>query len=218
MFNRLFRKSSFYRFQDSYAFNSQAVANAIKEAIQARVDQDETVLLLAHFPERLNELEEMLDQFEIPFVIGAERLDDPELLRIRSKSPGRVILTMAGMLSRADQKPLRKDEPSVAVMVAERHPLPRYDQEIKLWSQWLPFPVQLGYFLSLEDPVVSYAIDDQVKLLLSHFGMGQNELVTSNIVSRRIDRVLNRRAKSVFNEVACQSSTEWMAANFPDSQ
>lgn len=217
MFNWLFRKSSFYRFQDSYAFHSQAVANAIKNAIDARMDLDETVVLLAHFPERLNELEAMLDRLELPFVIGTEPLDDSELLRIRGESSGRVILTMAGMLSRTDQKPIRKDEPRVAVMVAERHPLPRYDQEIKLWSQWLPCPVQLGYFLSLDDPVVSFVIDDKVKQLLSHFGMGENELVTSNLVSRRVDRVLNRMAKNVFNEVACQSSAEWMGVNFPDS-
>ena len=217
MFDWLFRKSSFYRYQDSYAFNSQAVAIAIKEAITARLDLDETVLLLAHFPQRLSELQATLEELELPFVIGTKRLDEAEILKIRKEAPGQPILTLAGMLCRADQKPIRKEEPCVAVMVAERHPLPRYDDELKLWGQSLPFPVQLGYFLSLDDPVVSYAINDQVKQLLSQFGMGENELVTSNLVSRRVDRVLRRLAKNGVGDATCESSTEWMKANFPDS-
>ena len=72
MFDWLFRKSSFYRYQDSYAFNSQAVAIAIKEAIRARIDLDETVLLLAHFPQRLSELQATLEELELPFVIGTK--------------------------------------------------------------------------------------------------------------------------------------------------
>ena len=217
MFDWLFRKSSFYRYQDSYAFNDQALAIAIKEAIIARSDLDETVLLLAHFPERLSELQATLEGFELPFVIGTKQLNESELLKIRQEAPGQPILTLSGMLYRAEQKTIRKEEPCVAMMVAERHPLPHHDDELKLWGQSLPFPVQLGYFLSLDDPVVSYAINDQVKQLLSQFGMGENELVTSNLVSRRVDRVLRRLAKNGVGEVACESSTEWMKANFPDS-
>ena len=138
MFDWLFRKSSFYRYQDSYAFNSQAVAIAIKEAITARIDLDETVLLLAHFPQRLSELQATLEELELPFVIGTKQLDEAEILKIRSEAPGQPILTLAGMLCRADQKPIRKEEPCVAVMVAERHPLPRYDDAVSYTHLTLP--------------------------------------------------------------------------------
>jgi len=214
MLDWLFRKSNFYRFQDSYGFNSQAVASAIQNAITSRIDLDEMVLVLVHFPQRLIELQKMLDETEIPFVIGIERLDEAGIANARKKYRGQVILTGAGMLEHTDQKPLRKGEPSVAVIVAERHPMPKYDESITCWSKWLPYPVQLGYFLSLDDPVVSYAINDQVKQLLSQFGMGENELVTSNLVSRRVDRALKRSSKSVVQEVTCESSADWLEANY----
>lgn len=214
MLDWLFRKSNFYRFQDSFGFSAAAVSTAIQDAIRARMEVNETVLLLAHFPDRLSDLEKMLDQANIPFEIGTKQLDEVAIANLREEVPNHVILTMAEMLNRSGQKPLRKNEPSVAVMIAERHPMPKYDQAIVDWSQWLPFPVQLGYFMSLDDPVVSYAINDQVKVLLSQFGMGENELVTSNLVSRRIERVLKRMAKNVVREVTQDSAAEWLEANY----
>ena len=70
MLDWLFRKSNFYRFQDSFGFSAAAVSTAIQDAIRARMEVNETVLLLAHFPDRLSDLEKMLDQANIPFELS----------------------------------------------------------------------------------------------------------------------------------------------------
>jgi hypothetical protein len=214
MFKWLFRKSSFHRFQDSYALRHEAMLDGMFKALQTRLDSGDCVFLLVHFSETFTHLQESLETSELPFVIITLPIDSGQVKKLAEQHQGQVLVTMTQML-RHDTLPSEKlESPDVAVVVCERHPMPEYDDSITEWCRQLVFPVQLGYFLSLEDPVVNHVVPDQVKTMLEQFGLGENELITSAMVSKRLNSVLKRKAAKVTDEVQADSPAAWLQKNY----
>ena len=217
MFDWLFRKSNFQLFQDHYARTYDSMFAGLLEAITIRLEKGDTVFLLAHFQATFLELQERIEETEIEYSIMAEAIDFSVVERLSEVRPNRVHLSMTQMLASDSQVLESKGNTDVSVVVCERHPMPSYDQLINQWCRQLAFPVELGYLLSLDDPVVSHVISESVKQLLEQFGMGENELVTSSMVSRRLNSVLKRKAAKVVNEVKADSSREWLKLNYETS-
>lgn len=183
-------------------------------ALEARIEKGESVFLLSHFPDTFSQIERRLERSSLEFTIISGRVDSAQVLELTRKQPGRLFLTMAQML-KLDRYPLpKREQPSLAVAMCQRHPMPSYDSKVAHWCRESVFPTQLGYFLSLEDPVVDHVVNDQVKLLLRQFGLGENELITSSMVSRRLDSVLKRKAAKVESEVDADSVLDWLKLNY----
>lgn len=214
MFNWLFRKSTFHRFQDSYALREEAMFAGMVDALQARIAEGDCVFLMTHFPATFTRLEKKLAQLELNFSIVTGSIDSEMVAQLAARLPNQVHLTMAQMLQPDSALNVKVDHPDLAVVVCERHPMPKYDDAIAKWCHQLKYPVQLGYFLSLEDPIVSFVVPDQVKTLLEQFGLGENELITSSMVSKRLNSVLKRKAAKVVEEVAAESPEAWLAKNY----
>lgn len=213
MFEWLFRKSTFHRFQDSYALTSDAMFAGLLEAMRVRLEKGDVVFIIAHFPDSFTELQKQLEHLELPFSIVTESLNAEVIKRLSERLPNRVHLTLAQMLT-SDSPLAKQQQPDVAMMVCERHPMPRYDKLVVDWCHQLTYPVQLGYFLSFDDPVMKSVVTDQVKMLLEQFGWGENELITSSMVSRRLDKVLKRHAAKVVDEQPASSCAEWLKINY----
>lgn len=185
----------------------------LQHAIEVRVAKGEAVFLVTHFPDTFTNLQDELEKLEVEFSILADPIDEAVVTKISESSPNRVHLTIAQMLS-VQPTTGKKQQPQVAMMVCERHPMPFYDESIVEWCRQLMYPVELGYFLSFDDPVLKFVVNEQVKLLLEQFGWGENELITSNMVSRRLDKVLKRLAAKVANEEPAPSAAEWLELNY----
>lgn len=182
-------------------------------AMDARLAKGEVVFFIAHFPDTFTKLQEQLEQKKCPFSIVSESLSAEVVKRLSEQEAGRVHLTLAQMLT-TDTASVKQQDPQVAMMVCERHPMPAYDKLIADWCHQLMYPVELGYFLSFDDPVLRFVVTDQVKMLLEQFGWGENELITSNMVSRRLDKVLKRNAAKIVNEQQANSCSEWLELNY----
>lgn len=213
MFDWLFGKTNYYRFQDSYALTQETTFQGMLDALSARLAKGEVVFLFAHFPKMFAEIQERLSQSKLEYEIVSEPIDFGTVSQL-AKQSDRIYLSLAQMLRRNENSLQEAETQSLAVVSAQRHPMPKYDQLIEDWCRQLPFPVELGYFLSLDDPVISHVISEQAKKLMAQLGLGDNELVTSDMVSRRLKKVLNRKAATVIEEIDADSAAEWIEANY----
>ena len=74
--------------------------------------------------------------------------------------------------------------------------------------------VEFGYFLSLNDAVLRMTIDDQVIEILKQLGL-DDELISSTMVTRRLETVLRRTSNDFRGDTPCNSATEWLQVNGP---
>ena len=58
----------------------------------------------------------------------------------------------------SSNKPIQKT-PEIAIMVAERHPLDHHDREIEKFARQIPWPVELGYFLAMDDEIMNHFVN-----------------------------------------------------------
>ncbi len=195
----------------------EAMLVAMLDALKVRQQKGEVVLVLCHFPKSFQSLQEYFEESALQFDIVTESIDAELIKEQGARTECPVLLSMAPMLSPQDQKLPRQSLPHIALVGAERHPLLKYDKAIEEWSKNIPYPVQLGYFLSLDGPLLSLMVEDKIKKMLEMFGMGQNELITSHMVSRRVDSWLKKSTNQVTSEKPADSLEEWLELNFEES-
>ena len=92
------------------------------------------------------------------------------------------------------QDQTRHSDQMVALMVLERHGDIRRDDSIESFCRSAPMPIELGYFLSLDDPLVKEVVSPTSRLVLEQMGLEEHELITSNLITRRLDKSLRRRS------------------------
>lgn len=178
------------------------------------------VLVLTCFPATFLELQSALNQRQVEYDILAERVSEDGLLARVREADDSPLLTMSQMLQPAG--PVSSGPPAsgrpLALIVVERHPLPRYHEALQQFARNLNHPIAIGYILSFDDPVVRFYLGDNFIELLKQLGMGNNDLVSSTMTRRALDRAIKRRAGQISGAKAAESAEEWLALNFsPDS-
>ena len=104
---------------------------------------------------------------------------------------------------------------TVAIIVGERHPLPKHDDEVLQFAESLPHQVRLIRHVSLEDPLMKVFAGEWVENLLRRMGMAEDEAIESNMVSRRIKAAQQKIEKEAFGDSDANSAAEWLDANVP---
>ena len=104
---------------------------------------------------------------------------------------------------------------TVAIIVGERHPLPKHDDEVLQFAESLPVQARLIRHVSLEDPLMKAFAGEWVKKTLQSLGMAEDEAIESQMVSRRIKAAQQKIEKEAFGDSDAGSAAEWLAANVP---
>lgn len=104
---------------------------------------------------------------------------------------------------------------TVAVIVGERHPLPKHDDEVLQFAESLPVQTRLIRHVSLEDPLMKAFAGEWVEKTLRSMGMAEDEAIESQMVSRRIKAAQQKIAKEAFGDSDASSAAEWLDANVP---
>jgi hypothetical protein len=152
------------------------------------------VLLVAHFDDVLEELHKIAaDTTDIPIKVSLAKDLSSDLVSEWSAN----------------------ESATIAVIVGERHPLPKHDDEVQQFAESLPVQVRLIRHVSLEDPLMKAFAGEWVKNLLGKMGMAEDEAIESNMVSRRIKAAQQKIEKEAFGDSDARSAEEWMAANVP---
>lgn len=172
------------------------LAGIAAEVEQGLVGSVETTdfLLVAHFPDCLDELRALVDQRQFDtrsvFVILADGLE------------GR---SAAGMALDASH--------SVRVIVAERHPLLSHDEAVLEFARDLPCRCSVVHHVSLDDTVTQVFSGEWVQGILEKLGMDENDAIESRMVVRRLEQALLTVERRSTGDQPAESAEQWFEYN-----
>ncbi len=220
-------RGDYDRLADSYALNAAARNQHLLQAIRYRSAHDRVILLLTHFPQAFEQAQATLEQADLSYEIGPVRLTPEFLLNLAGHTETAQASLLLGLASTLDHSELARAIPvdrqaKISMMVLERHPRVSEDRKLELFARCCPCPVKLGYLLCLDDPLIGRCIHPTVLDVLQQLGLRDQQLITSRMVSRRVDQVLKRIEWPTGNQpgadaAALHSAEAWLKL-LPDAQ
>ena len=216
LFDWITGKSRFKRFDDVFALNRESLWDALKQTLESQLHADKSIWLVAHFVETYTELQELLDQWQFDYDVVSTPIDPNHLERSGLLSRSSLKLVLGQLIPDAKPNLLEVDRSqTIALVMVERHPQVLHDQRIEAFSKTLPVRVELGYFLSLEDESVKLVVNETTLTILKQLGMNEHELITSHLVTSRLNKVLGRMSNSYRSDHPADSAEQWLAMNSP---
>ena len=126
-------------------------------------------------------------------------------------------LVLAELISASDAPPLKLDPAKTLANLdagkASEKNAPGANPRV---SKRCPCKVEFGYFLSFDNPIIKLAIEDNMIKLLQQHGLEENDLISSNLLSRRLTRVLARKENSYTGDGQADSTEHWLSLYSPE--
>ncbi len=174
----------------------EGLAELTQEAISAT--DTCAVLLVSHFANLLDDLEQVADRFS---------RDVP------------VLVTLTENLSQdAAEKLATETDQVLHIFVAEPHPTREVEQTIESFARQLPCKVQLTFCGSMGDPVLEIFIGDVGRKMLKAIGLEGTEAIESEMVMRRVRGAQVKLQQSATSDLPANSAKEWLEINCPDAK
>ncbi len=200
-------------YPDTFSLRRRDLLSGIGRVLQ-QVSPDEHWIVAAHFPRSFEALTESLDQQSIRFRVGDRPLQSHSVRT--ALAPGEIVVTLAGMLhGNADAQPVQSLDRPVSVLLVERHPLLRHDVAVERFVECIPGQRRLAYYLALDDPLLRQMLSPQMLEVLRQFGLTEQHLVSSHLVSRAIKRWQRKIERRVRVEHSADSCEAWLERNVP---
>ena len=176
-------------------------------------DENRLVLVIAHFPATLANVEKGLSAAGLPSEFHDGRLSRKD---IKQATGRKVLLVLAASLASNDM-PLEISHTldGLAILVAERHFLRAKDNAILSFARTLGRPSEVVFHLSLHDPLMKQFAGDWVENVLKRLGMDESERIDSSMVARRIKGAQAKLSSGVFSDRRADSAEEWLRFNVP---
>ena len=210
----LFQRPQFKRFDDSYALIRESLWNALQRTVNSEQHALKSIWLVTHFTDTFTTLQDRLDSWGREYDVVAAPIDANALERSNLLSPSSFKLVLAEMIPDAFPNMLEVNrDQTIAMIVLERHPHPKYDDRIVEFAKSLPCLVEFGHYLSLDDEVVKTVISETTLTILKQLGMDEHELITTSMVSRRMNVTLGRNAEEYSGDQPADSAKEWLELN-----
>ncbi len=217
MFERLFGKPRFLFYEDSFARTRVGILNGLRDALVPRIEQGECFLIVTHFADTFIELQDKLASWSIDYQINSSPMSPFAIREMVLSAQAPVTLSLSGLLRNdATATEAFERDKKIGIMVVERHPDGVSDDALEQFSRSIPCYVELGYFLSFEDAVVAELVHGSALKILDLFGMGENELITSNMISRRLKNLLKHNSRFYKTNHAADSAKQWLELNKKD--
>jgi preprotein translocase subunit SecA len=213
-----FGKPNFHRFDDAFSLDRRGLLKALAAAIENQLSLNKVILLVVHFPESFEQLQDWLDDSNIAYELVSRKIDLEWVHNCGRFAGTSVFLAISDLVeddSEAKLKQSYETPHELSVMVCERHPLPDIDEKLVRFARAIPIPTQLGYFIAMDDPSVKAAFPETVVQLMKQFGMGEQEIITSQMLTKRLNHVLRKQAKANPANRPADSARQWLEINRP---
>jgi hypothetical protein len=182
---------------DRIWMNTTAKFDGLAQEAQARSHSDAVaILLVAHFPDVLKQLTEIVQQHTWDV-------------------PCKAVLASDLTASLAQNFSVEPDA-VMDILVGERHPIPSVDNCIREFGEKLPCRCRVTHHVSLDDAVIRIFAGDWVKNILQQLGMTNDSAIQSDLVSKRIRQAQQKIEDRTFSSLAAESAEEWLLKNCPN--
>lgn len=216
IFGKISRPSRVRQCSDSISLTTENKFKGLAQAILKRGQKDCFLLVVAHFQETFFRLQDALEEHKLDYqIVDSPITADKTMSWLDPPRPGSIHLALASLLDDSDvglEQTVRKEG---SLIVAERHPNPVHDRTLLRFAQQAVCPLRLGYFIALRDPAVQPLIGDWAELVLKQLGMQEHELITSQLVSRRLELGYRKIERAIVEERPAESQQEWLDLNYP---
>jgi preprotein translocase subunit SecA len=200
---------------DKVWLNKPAKYRAMCGQAEDQLCRAKLVLLLAHFPATLTEVGEELARSGVPHQVTPHPISANEVKRL-AETPMND-RAYVGLVEQIHSDPVgdreADREPSVQILVAERHFRRENDDLINDFARSLTLRSQITFYLSLEDPLMKAIAGDWVGGMLQRLGMDESKPIESPLVARRVHGAQAKFAKQLDNAGDARSAEEWLQAN-----
>ncbi len=197
---------------DSFALTREKLWGSIGKSIKLQQSMDKSVWLVVHFPETYLQCQAMLEQHDIDYHVETEPIDEQWFRDFAATPSSHVRLFLADLI-----RPLEFDsgesaqfKTPIAIMVAERHPWGLANQRLIQFAETIPTRIEVGHFLALDDAMVKQMVPEQMVDLLKTMGLDENDLISSSMVTRLINRRMRQTTSSANAAESANSAAEWM--------
>lgn len=171
------------------------------------------VLLLSHFEGTLARLGALLREKEIPH----ERFSSLNPSELCLTSSGKVWLGAAAGFRASSITTQPEAQPAanhaLEIVVAEHHPFQSRDQQIVDAAANLSCRAQLGFYFSLDDPVMEYFGAETVKALFLRLGIEKSECISHQFINNAVRNAQEKIESKVGGDVPTYSAADWFKYN-----
>jgi preprotein translocase subunit SecA len=202
---------------DSVWLTTEAKLLGVCNAVSKNLDAGRSVLVVAHFPATLAILAEEMHKQNTKSVSLSEVTTKALSAHLRNEP--HVMSALAASLV-PDSFPVLSDdapgEPKLAIIAAERHFVRARDDHVVAFAEGLSIPCQLGFHLSLEDPLLRKLGLEWTAGALRGLGMTEANAVQSRGLSRGIKGAQAKLLEFTTGEQPARSAEEWLRLNSTD--
>lgn len=207
-------QTRFTRFEDAFALNRPALWDSLKQTVLSPQHTDKSIWLVVHFTETFSQLQMQLENWQIEFDVITSAIDPNQLERAGLLSATGIKIVLADLIPEPYETLLDSNPANtVAMIVLERHPQIMHDHRVEAFARSLPVRVEFGHYLALDDDVVRLVVNEMSIKILTQLGMNEHELITSNMVSRRLSKVLQRLSPTFKTDRPAESAKQWLEIN-----
>lgn len=192
----------FRRHDDAYARTRLLLADAIRKSILRQREMGKTIWLVAHAQDVFNDIQDQLGRWKLDYEIVMQPIEVKQLLLASENQPlldaDSIKLIHASLIPSTKPDASKPDlETTVAMFVLDRNWEIEHDDRLDLFCRNVPIKFEVGYFLSLEDELVRTVLDDTAMMVLEQMGLAQHDLITSTMITSRLNRNLRRRSNTL---------------------
>jgi|GEM_PF-4501654 len=102
---------------------------------------------------------------------------------------------------------------SLEILVAEHHPFQSRDQQIVDAAAKLSCRAQLGFYFSLDDPVMEYFGADTIRALFERLGIDKSDCVSHQLINNAVRNAQEKIEGKVGRDVPTYSASDWFKYN-----
>lgn len=216
MFKWLRSQQNFEKVADSYAITRTRVNEAIIDLALDQIKRGRTPLIISHFPDTYTQLESAFAERAIVIDV-CDASDFSSLLSELIEQPqGKPIFCWSGIFCE-DSDTIDRPfiEKPLSAIVSERHPDVEVDSKVIDYLRGCARNVRIGWYASFDDELVQYCVGENGIQLMKLLGMKRDDVITSELLSRKMDRTLMSRRLIIDSDGSlCGSAGEWITRNF----
>jgi len=209
LLDKIFNRNRTKRHLDSFALTRESLWQSIADAVKIQQSMDKSVFLISHFLDSFTSSQSLVETNQLDYDI-LEYPFSPQWFKETGTDSKRVHLALADLLTPLEETIEQlENQPGIALMVMEVHPLAWKDDLLMEFAQCLSGRVEIGYFMALEDAVLQRTVSKETIDVLRQLGLGDNDLITSSLISKRLKKLLRIQTAKVIEANEANSAIEW---------